>query len=109
MALPLTLDPFWHQRPLLVFACHEAWVHQLRLLERPLDIVVGLRGRPAGWAERMRPVPPRARLVRLEEALGSRERYACILAHNRSDLLDVKSLPGPRLLVLHETLDGAAL
>jgi glycosyltransferase involved in cell wall biosynthesis len=107
MALPL--DPSWQQRPLLVFACHEAWVHQLRLLDRPLDIVVGLRGRPAGWDEKMRPVPPRGRLVRLEEALRAAQPYGCIIAHNLSDLLDVKSLPGPRLLVLHETLDGAAL
>jgi len=109
MALPLTLDPSWQQRPLLVFACHEAWVHQLRWLGRPLDIVVGLRGRPAGWDEKMRPVPPGARLVPLADALRAAQPYGCIIAHNLSDLLDVKSLPGPRLLVLHETLDGAAL
>ena len=93
---------------LLVFDCHEAWVYQLRLLGRPLDIVIGLRGRHTeGWDERMRPVPSGARLIRLEEALGSREPYACVVTHNLTDLLEVKALAGPRLLVLHETLDGA--
>jgi glycosyltransferase involved in cell wall biosynthesis len=94
---------------LLVFDCHEAWVYQLRLLRRPMDIVVGLRGRSVqGWDERMRPVPPGARLMRMEEALRTRDTYACIVAHNLTDLLEVKNLAGPRLLVLHEALDGAA-
>jgi hypothetical protein len=109
MALPAHLEPSWTQRPALVFACHEAWVYQLRWLERPLDIVVGLRGRPAGWDQCMRPVPRGARLIDLEEARRSAQPYGCIVAHNLSDLLDAQTLPGPRLLVLHETLDGAAL
>jgi hypothetical protein len=93
---------------LLVFDCHEAWVYQLRSLGRPLDIVVGLRGRShEGWDENMRPVPPNARLLRLEEVLRQRESYGCIVAQNLTDLLDVKTLSGPRILVLHETLDGA--
>lgn len=54
----------------------------------------------------MRPIPPNARCVRLEEVLDARGRYHCIIAHNLSDLLDVKSLEGPRLLVLHATLGG---
>lgn len=95
---------------MLVFDCHEAWVYQLRVLDRPMDIVVGLRGRHTqGWDEKMRPVPPGARLIRLEEALQNPERYGCIIAHNLTDLLDVKTVAGPRLLVLHETLEGAAL
>jgi hypothetical protein len=95
---------------LLVFDCHEAWVYQLRLLGLPMDIVVGLRGRPRShWDEAMRPVPPKARVVRQKEILHGAEEYKCIIAHNLTDLLDVKSLLGPRLLVLHETLDGAIL
>jgi hypothetical protein len=95
-----------------VFSCHEAWVYQLRLLARPMDLVVGLRGRPsgdAGWDARMRPVPPAARLIELPEALARRQPYGCIIAHNLTDLLDARQLSGPRLLVLHETLEGAAL
>src|SRR5215467_1828896 len=92
---------------LLVFNCHEAWVHQLRFLKRPLDIVVDLPGRHTrGWDEAMRPIPPGARLISLSQVLAARETYDCIIAHNLTDLLDVKSMPGPRLLMIHLTLDG---
>ena len=93
---------------LLIFDCHEAWVYQLQALPCPLDIVVGLRGRHTnGWDENMRPVPSNGRLIRIEEARRSYEPYRCIVAHNLTDLLDAKTLPGPRILVIHETLDGA--
>lgn len=93
---------------LLVFDCHEAWVYQLRFVEMPMDIVVGLSGRHrTGWDEAMRPLPPNSRLLKPTEIIPSEEAYRCIIAHNLSDLLDAKLLPGPRILVLHETLDGA--
>lgn len=92
---------------LLVFNCHEAWVHQLAGMDYELDVIVGLPGRyTTGWDERMRPAPGNARLVRLEEALESREAYHCIVAHNMTDLLDVKARRDPKLLILHCTLDG---
>jgi hypothetical protein len=92
---------------LLVFDCHEAWVYQLRALKQQMDVVVGLKGRHVpGWDEAMRPVPPNARLVLLEEVLASRASYSCIIAHNLTDLLDVKTLEGPRLYVIHQTLDS---
>jgi hypothetical protein len=95
---------------LLVLNCHEAWVYQLRLLGMPLDIVIGLPGRHTlGWDESMRPAPPQSRLVALRDVLAVRENYDCIIAHNLTDLLDVKSLPGPRLLVIHIALDGVIL
>lgn len=94
--------------PLLVFDCHEAWVYQLGALGLPLEIIVGLRGRHTQkWDENMRPVPPNARLVRLEEVLRDRRRYECIVCHNLTDLLDSKAIESPRLLVIHETLDSA--
>jgi hypothetical protein len=94
---------------LLVFDCHEAWVFQLRVLPYLMDVVIGLRGRHTdGWDQAMRPVPPNARLVRSEQIPQIDEPYDCIVASNLSDLLDARSLAGPRLLVLHETLDGAA-
>lgn len=94
--------------PLLVFDCHEAWVYQLAALAQPMDVVVGLRGRHTdGWDENMRPIPANARLIRIEEALRNPRPYQCIVAHNLTDLLDAKMLKGPRLLVIHETLDGA--
>lgn len=92
---------------LLVFNCHEAWVHQLGGMDYELDVVTGLAGRyTAGWDERMRPVPGNARLLRLELAQKSREHYHCIVAHNMTDLLDVKLRVEPKLLILHCTLDG---
>src|SRR5580658_265025 len=95
---------------LLVFDCHEAWVYQLRWLGLPMDIVVGLGGRQkSGWDEAMRPVPPNARILKPNDLNPAREPYRCMVAHNMTDLLDMKNLVGPRLLVLHETLDGTIL
>jgi len=75
-----------------------------------MDVVVGLKGRHTqGWDEAMRPVPPNARIVRLEEAVASGVQYDCIVAHNLSDLLDAKPIVAPRLLVIHGTLDGLIL
>jgi hypothetical protein len=94
--------------PLLVFDCHEAWVYQLGALGLPLEIIVGLHGRHTEtWDENMRPVPPNARLVRLEEALRGGRRYECVVCHNLTDLLDSKTIDAPRLLMIHETLDSA--
>jgi glycosyltransferase involved in cell wall biosynthesis len=95
---------------LLVFDCHEAWVYQLHVIDRQIDVVIGLPGRATtGWDFFMRPLPPNARCVRLEEVVGSGEPYHCIIAHSLTDLLDVKSLEGPRLLVIHATLGGMVL
>jgi hypothetical protein len=92
---------------LLVFNCHEAWVYQLGILGYGLDIIVGLEGRYTdGWDERMRPLPRNARLIGLREALESGHSYHCVICHNISDLLDVKTLLAPRIMVLHTTLDG---
>jgi len=96
-----------HDRTLLVFNCHEPWVHQLGTLGCNLDIVVNLPGKyNRGWDERMRPVPPRSRLISLPQALESPTHYHCIIAHNTTDLLDVRFRPEPRLLVLHHSLEG---
>jgi len=92
---------------LLVFNCHEPWIHQLGVLGYRLDIIVSLRGKyNKGWDERMRPVPAQARLITLPEALESPTSYYCIVTHNTTDLLDARSRPEPRLLVLHHTLEG---
>ena len=54
----------------------------------------------------MRPFPAHARNIHLGEALESGSTYQCIICHNITDLLDVKSLPGPRIIVIHSTLEG---
>jgi len=95
---------------LLVFNCHEPWVYQLRNLGIPLDIVTDLPGRHLrGWDEALRPLPPNSRLLSLGAAQQADLPYDCIIAHNLSDLLDAKKLPGPRMLVIHLTLDGMML
>jgi hypothetical protein len=99
-----------HDKTLLVFNCHEAWVYQLGALGYALDIITGLKGtyKPT-WDEQMRPVPPHSRLISLPEALQSPNRYYCIITHNITDLLDIKSRPEPRLIVLHSTLEGRVI
>jgi len=99
-----------NNKTLLVFNCHEAWVYQLGVLGYSLDIIVGLKGTyMQAWDEQMRPVPPNSRLITLPEALRSQRRYYCIIAHNITDLLDVKFRPEPRLIVLHSTIEGRIL
>ena len=98
------------RKTLLVFSCHEAWISQLAVLGYELEIIVGLKGQyKSSWDRQMRPVPPNARLIRLSDALQSDMEYYCIIAHNITDLLDVKLRPEPRLLVIHSTIEGRAL
>ncbi|MBN2136611.1 MAG: glycosyltransferase [Sedimentisphaerales bacterium] len=98
------------KRTLLVFNCHEAWVSQLAVLGYPLDIIVGLKGQyKSTWDEQMRPIPPNARLLSLSDAIESNTDYYCIVTHNMSDLLDIKSRSEPRLMIIHSTLEGRAL
>ncbi len=95
------------QRILLAFDCHELWVYQLGVLGYKLDIIIGLKGRYIlGWDEQMRPLPANSRLITLDEALRSSTDYYCIITHNITDLLDIKSRPEPRLIVLHSNLEG---
>jgi hypothetical protein len=90
---------------LLVLNCHEAWVHQLSVLDADLEIVVGLPGRyTREWDTRMRPLPGNARVIRLEQA--AHEGYDAVIAHNITDLLDTRHIRSPKLLVFHDTLEG---
>ena len=96
-------------RTLLVFNCHESWVYQLGALGYPLDITVGLKGRyTALWDEQIRPIPENSRMISLTEAQRTPKSYYCIIAHNITDLLDIKHRPEPKLLVVHATLEGQA-
>ena len=54
----------------------------------------------------MRPLPDGARTLTLDEALTSGRAYDCVINHNITDLLDTRGLSVPKLLVLHETLEG---
>jgi glycosyltransferase involved in cell wall biosynthesis len=56
----------------------------------------------------MRPVPERARLIRLDQVLSG-QRYDVAIAHNLSDLLALRSLDVPKVLVLHVNLAARVL
>jgi glycosyltransferase involved in cell wall biosynthesis len=45
-------------------------------------------------------------VVRLEEALKAKNEYYCIITHNITDLLDVKTRNEPKIIMLHTTLEG---
>jgi hypothetical protein len=101
------------KKRILTINSHEAWVHQLGYLSAELDIVDGAPGRYcASWDTRVRPVPANARLRRVEEVLAEQSRgsapYDCIVAHSVTDLLDLKTVDAPRILVIHVTLEGRA-
>lgn len=92
---------------LLTLNCHEAWVYQLGYLGYELDIIDGLPGRYCtGWDTNVRPFPNNSTMVSLDHVLESRPFYHCIIVHNITDLMDLKTIPGPRILVIHTTLDG---
>lgn len=90
---------------ILTFNSHEGYVSDLARVGEPMDVVIDLGGHHVvGWDERMRPIPRNIRLVRLADV--GRDRYDCIIAHNITDLLAVKRMPGARVLVLHSSLLG---
>ena len=97
------------RRPLLVINSHEAWIYQLNALAVPFHIVDGMPGRYcASWDTNVRPVPRLAKLISQDEIVRDRRAYDCLIAHNISDLMALKDCPGPRLLVIHGTLEGRA-
>lgn len=92
---------------LLVFNCHESWVHQLRHLPYAVDVLVGLAGRDVrGWDHAARPLPANARCVPWGAHLAHTESYEAIVGHSLADVRDARSFAGPRVIVFHATLDG---
>jgi hypothetical protein len=48
-------------------------------------------------------------LISLQQAFAGHAPYDCIIAHNLSDLFDTRTVPGPRMLIIHLTLEGMIL
>ncbi|MFC1760924.1 glycosyltransferase family 4 protein [Planctomycetota bacterium] len=95
---------------LLIFNCHESWIYQFTSLNYELDIIVGLPGHHSKtWDTHARPIPPRARLITRAEAQRTQQQYACIIAHNPSDLLDIRHRTEPCILVLHLPVEARIL
>jgi len=98
------------KRRLLVFNCHEPWVYQLGSLGYPLDIITGLPGRHRrDWDTHFRPIPPKSRLISLGQAQNAPDQYHCIITHNITDLLDIKSRAEPRILMLHLSVEARVI
>jgi glycosyltransferase involved in cell wall biosynthesis len=51
-------------------------------------------------------VPKNGRLISLQEAIESKTKYYCIITHNTTDLLDVKTRDEPKIIVLHSSREG---
>jgi hypothetical protein len=103
------LDRIGTSMRLLTVNSHEAWLYQLGGLDASVDIVDGVPGRyVTAWDTRVRPVPANVRLVRAEQTRAERREYDCVIGHSVTDLLDLKHVNGPRLLVIHTTLEGRA-
>jgi hypothetical protein len=95
-------------RRVLVMNCHEPWVFQLSHIDADLHVVTDLPGRAVrGWDAQLRPVPPNARFITLQQALkAGSSAWDLAVCHNVTDLLDLSALELPKLLVLHSTLQG---
>jgi hypothetical protein len=93
-------------RRILTFNCHEPYVHHLAKLGYPLDVVDGLPGRYVkSWDTKSRPVPQNVTLIQLND-IYSRGPYLTAICHNVSDLIAIKHLDVPRILILHVSLQG---
>jgi len=92
---------------LLSFNAHEAYLYALSRIGFQWDVIDPLPGRyTKGWDTRIRPVPDNFRLITMEQALSAANRYHCIIAHSIDDLLSVKFLACPKILVIHVSLSG---
>ncbi len=99
--------PFLHievMSRLLTYNCHEGYVHLLGKLGFEMDVIDGLPNRATpNWDTRMRPVPDKARLIRRDE-IQADSRYDVAICHNITDLVELKSVDIPKILVLHVSL-----
>ncbi|MBF0456110.1 MAG: glycosyltransferase [Magnetococcales bacterium] len=92
---------------LLTINCHEAWIYQLSQMGGALEIIHDEPGhRITPWDFACRPLPDNGRLISLQQALSTPTPYDCLIAHNMSDLLLLKEIACPKILVLHATLEG---
>jgi len=92
---------------LLTFNAHEAYVYALSKIGYKWDVIDPLPGRYTnGWDVNMRPVPENINLISIEQALTGSVEYSCAIAHSIDDLLLIKSLNIPKILVIHVSLKG---
>ncbi len=86
---------------------HEAYVWALSKVDIKLDIIDQLPGRyTKSWDTNIRPIPETARLMTTQQALQNPQKYDCFIGHSINDILLVKKLNIPKILLLHVSLFG---
>ena len=81
-------------------------MHYLAQLGLPMDVVEGLPGGFVDhWDARVRHLPDHQRLIRLNDT-GRCGPYLAAVCHGLPDLIAIKHLDVPRVLVLHADLQG---
>jgi len=91
---------------ILTFNWHESYIHLLAKTGYEFDVVEKEKAGILGWIRAIRPVPPNCSLVTEAEA-GARldaGSYDRIIAHNVGDLLSVREVETPKVLVFHNKL-----
>ena len=91
---------------ILTFNWHEPYIHLLAKAGYDFDIVEKEKAGIRGWIRAFRPVPDNCRLVTEEEAGVNLKAgaYDRIIAHNIGDLLSVREVDTPKVLVFHNKL-----
>ena len=91
---------------ILTFNWHESYIHLLAKTGYDFDVVEKEKAGIRGWIRAIRPVPENCSLVTEAEARARLDTgtYDRIIAHNLGDLLSVRGVETPKVLVFHNKL-----
>ncbi len=91
---------------ILTFNWHEAYIHLLAKTGYAFDVVEKSKAGVYGWIRAIRPVPDNCRLIPETEALAGLGAglYDRVIAHNPGDLLFLKGVDIPKVLIFHNKL-----
>lgn len=91
---------------LLTFNCHEPYLHCLAKVGYEIDAIDGLPGRVvSSWDEQARPIPKNIKLISLND-ISNHQNYVAGIAHNITDLLALRDIDIPKILVFHVNLEA---
>lgn len=92
---------------LLTFNSHEAYVYALSRIGHQWHVIDNLPGRyTCSWDTSIRPIPENVTLIPFSEFKPEQTTYDCIIAHSIDDLLIVKKTLAPKILIIHNSLNG---
>ena len=86
---------------ILTFNWHESYIHLLAKTGYEFSVVEREKAGIYGWIHALRPLPPNCRLLSEREARAGLQAgaYHRIIAHNLEDLLLVREVDAPKVLV----------